>query len=361
LALTRTVGDFLPRPDKSVPTFSAPKALRALFERLGATYIKLGQFVASSPSLFPKEYVIEFQKVLDATDPVEWPVIKKVIEDELGPISNTFAYVDKKPLGSASIAQVHAATLKTGDDVVIKVQKPGIEEVLKADLGFIYIASRVLEFLQPDFERTSLAAVAGDIRSAMLEELDFQKEARNTEEFGKFLARNELLSVATAPKVYREFTTKKILTMERLYGVSILDESTLAKVAKDPEIGQAAILTALNVWTESVMKMPWFHADVHGGNRKYTAYYYDDTYISSYIPGIYIEVHEVLLLLPYRKRSLRFSVKESRQTKSLKSKSHSGHFVFNNINSSFSGQWSGGIHRFRHCRTCKREDVSSGQ
>ena len=229
--------------------------------------IKLGQFIASSPSLFPKEYVIEFQKVLDATDPLDWPVVKKVIEDELGPISRNFAYVDTKPIGSASIAQVHAAKLKTGEDVVIKVQKPGIDDILKADLGFIYISSKVLEFLQPDFERTSISAVAGDIRSAMLEEVDFEKEARNTEEFNQFLAQNNLLNVATAPRVYREFTTKKVFTMERLYGVSMLDESTLSKVAKDPEIGQAAIVTALNVWTDSVMKMPWFHADVHGGNR----------------------------------------------------------------------------------------------
>lgn len=202
LAVTNTLREFL-RPGMTT-TFSIPQALRALFERLGATYIKLGQFIASSPTLFPKEYVMEFQKCLDATDPLEWSVIQNVIEQELGPISRTFSFVDRTPLASASIAQVHAAKLKTGEDVVIKVQKPGIDQLLQADLGFIYIASRVLEFWQPDWERTSLSAVVGDIRSSMLEELDFQKEATNMEEFRRFLRENDLLQVATAPKVYRK-------------------------------------------------------------------------------------------------------------------------------------------------------------
>lgn len=203
LAVTRTLQDFLPGPTSE--EFSAPVALRKLFERLGATYVKLGQFIASSPTLFPKEYVLEFQKCLDATEELPWPVIKRVIESELGPISRTFASIDQTALASASIAQVHAATLRTGEDVVIKVQKPRIDESLKADLSFIYVASRILEFLQPDWERTSLSAIAGDIRASMLEELDFQKEATNVEEFRQFLAENNLLKVATAPRVYRKY------------------------------------------------------------------------------------------------------------------------------------------------------------
>jgi aarF domain-containing kinase len=266
MAFSDTIREFMPQVSRPTSDFSTPTVVRTFFEKLGATYIKLGQFIASSPTIFPKEYVVEFQKCLDKTDPLEWRVIKLVIEQELGPISNNFAYVDVKPLASASIAQVHAAKLKTGEDVVLKVQKPGIDASLKADLGFVYVASRVLEFLQPDWERTSLSGIVGDIRSSMLEELDFEKEAANTEEFGRFLAQNNLLNQATAPKVYRKYTTKKILTMERLHGVSMLDEETISKVTKNPEMGQLAIISALNIWTTSVMKMPWFHADVHAGN-----------------------------------------------------------------------------------------------
>ena len=161
---------------------------------------------------------------------------------------------------------MHAAKLKTGEDVVIKVQKPGIDASLKADLSFVFVASRVLEFLQPDWERTSLSGVIGDIRSSMLEELDFTKEARNTEEFRRYLAQNNLLNEAVAPKVYQEFTTKKVFTMERLHGISMLDEETISKVTKDPEVGQQAIISALNIWTQSVMEMPFFHADAEFSN-----------------------------------------------------------------------------------------------
>jgi len=261
-AVSTTVQDFLPISNAR-QDFSAHVALRKLFERLGATYIKLGQFIASSPTLFPPEYVLEFQKCLDATEPLPWSSIKEVIERELGPLSKTFSFVDEKPLASASIAQVHVARLKTGEEVVIKVQKPGIDESLKADLSFIYIAARVFEFIQPDFERTSLSAIAGDIRSSMLEELDFKKEANNLEEFRAFLRDNSLGSVATAPSVYRKYTTKKVLVMERLKGSSLVDINSISKITDNPE---ATVITALNVWTSSVLNMPWFHADVHAGN-----------------------------------------------------------------------------------------------
>ena len=269
-AVTRTIQDFLPQPSRSAEQFSTPVALRKLFERMGATYIKLGQFVASSPTLFPNDYVLEFQKCLDSTEPLEWSVIEKVIERELKlngrgrTISSVFERIDSTPLASASIAQVHTAKLKTGEEVVIKVQKPSIDEALKADLSFIYVASRVLEFLQPDFERTSLSAIAGDIRSSMLEELDFEKESQNVGEFRAFLEENGLEDVATAPKVYGEYTTKKIMVMERLNGVSMLDADQISKITNAGAEG--TIITALNVWTQSVMSMPWFHADVHAGN-----------------------------------------------------------------------------------------------
>jgi aarF domain-containing kinase len=195
---------------------------------------------------------------------LDWSVIKGVIESELGPISRSFSYVDPKPLASASIAQVHRGTLRTGEQVVIKVQKPRIDESLKADLSFIFVASRILEFLQPDWERTSLSAIAGDIRSSMLQELDFKLEANNVEDFREFLLEQKLNTVATAPRIYREFTRTRVLTMEYLDGVSLLNKEAIATItSNDPE---SIIVNALNVWTSSVQNMPFFHADVHAGN-----------------------------------------------------------------------------------------------
>ena len=106
----------------------APLVLRRLFEELGATYVKLGQFIASSPTLFPPEYTEEFEKCLDSTPPMSWDVVKPLIESELGrPISAVYKHVETSPLASASIAQVHAATLLSGEEVVIKVQKEGVQ------------------------------------------------------------------------------------------------------------------------------------------------------------------------------------------------------------------------------------------
>ncbi|KAL0382229.1 UNVERIFIED_CONTAM: putative aarF domain-containing protein kinase, chloroplastic [Sesamum calycinum] len=140
----------------------SPVYLRKLFERLGATYIKLGQFIASAPTLFPPEYVQEFQYCFDRAPSVPFQEIHQILREELGkPIDTVFEYVDPTPIASASIAQVHGARIRdTQEDVVIKVLKPGIEDILVADLNFVYIVARILEFLSPDLSRASLVLVA---------------------------------------------------------------------------------------------------------------------------------------------------------------------------------------------------------
>ncbi|CAM9511939.1 unnamed protein product [Pylaiella littoralis] len=238
----------------------AARALRLLFERLGATYIKLGQFIASSPTLFPPEYVLEFQKCLDATDPVPYSKILAIVKEELGGgarVSEEFAYIDPKPLASASVAQVHRAKLRTGEKVVLKVRKPGVEGTLQADLGFLYIASRLLEILQPELGRTSFAAIASDIRTAMLDELDFRKEAKNIEDFTEFLGKAGITD-AVAPKVYESLSSRRVLVMERLKGVALTDLDGIKDYSSNPE---ATLITALNTWSMSVMMAESFHAD----------------------------------------------------------------------------------------------------
>ena len=163
---------------------TAPSALRQLFEALGATYIKFGQFIASTPSAFPKEFVDEFQKCLDDTPPVSFGEIKRILEEEGLDIDREFYSIDPKPLATASVAQVHAAVLKgSNKEVVVKVLKPGVEDVLKADLSFALVASKVLTFLNPELNRASLVDIVSDLRSSMMEETDFRKEAKNAARF----------------------------------------------------------------------------------------------------------------------------------------------------------------------------------
>ncbi|KAG2730669.1 hypothetical protein I3760_01G305200 [Carya illinoinensis] len=232
---------------------------------MGATYIKLGQFIASAPTLFPPEYVQEFQNCFDRAPAVPFEHIQKILREELGrPIDSVYEYVDSTPIASASIAQVHGARLRgSHEDVVIKVLKPGIEDVLVADLNFVYVVARILEFLNPEFSRTSLVGIVKDIRESMLEEVDFYKEAANIESFRRYLEAMGLTQQATAPKVYQYCSTQRVLTMQRLYGVPLTDLDSITSLVSNPE---SSLITALNVWFGSLLACESFHADVHAGN-----------------------------------------------------------------------------------------------
>lgn len=239
------------------------RILRKLFQRLGATYVKLGQFIASAPSLFPEAYVREFQSCLDQTPATDFETIKRTVEAELGrPLSAVFRSFEKEPIASASVAQVHIAVLSTGREVAVKVQKPDSASVLKADLAFLYIGARVLEFLVPAIASSSVVELLAEIRSTMLQELDFRQELKNLEVFRTFLS-SGLESIAAAPRPYPELSGQRVLVMERFRGVPMTDLRGIRRYSSNPE---ATLISALNVWALSVRNCELFHADVHAGN-----------------------------------------------------------------------------------------------
>ena len=180
LAATLIVSSQNPQPKPE-------ELLRRVFEALGSTYIKLGQFIASSPTLFPEEYVQEFQNCFDRTPTVPFAKIRHIISIDLGkPVESVFESIDPVPLASASVAQVHAAVLRgSRKEVVVKVLKPEVMDTLNADLAFIYVATRVLTFLNPELKRLSLVDIVADIRASIMEEVDFRKEAKNILAFQK--------------------------------------------------------------------------------------------------------------------------------------------------------------------------------
>ncbi|MCQ6261919.1 AarF/UbiB family protein [Alcanivorax sp. MM125-6] len=240
-----------------------PRRLRHTFESLGATYIKLGQFIASSPSLFPEEYVQEFQKCLDRTPPMPFHYIREMVESELGKsLGEAFEWVDPQPLASASIAQVHAARLRNGAEVVIKVQRPGVRNVLLTDFNFLYVSARVIESLAPGLSRSALSGVVEELQAGMIEECDFLQEARNLEAFNRFLAETGNTAVV-APRPIASHTTARVLTMERFHGVPLTDLEVLRAYTDDPA---GTLVTALNTWFSSLMMCDFFHADLHAGN-----------------------------------------------------------------------------------------------
>lgn len=243
---------------------SNAKLMRETFESLGSTYIKLGQFIASTPSLFPREYVEEFQGCLDQTPKLPFSYIESVLASEFvgRDLGEIFASIDETPLASASIAQVHAAKLVSGEDVVIKVQKPGVETILYTDLNVLHWATKILEKAVPKVKFASLADIVEEIKNRMVREVDFIEEAKNIDDFSNYLHVTQN-NQAVAPKVYHQYSTRRVLTMQRFYGVPLTDFEVVKKVSKDPS---QVLITSMNTWFGSLMMCESFHADLHAGN-----------------------------------------------------------------------------------------------
>lgn len=240
-----------------------PELARDTVESLGSTYIKLGQLIASSPSLFPHEYVQAFQSCLDQTNPLPFSTIEKVLHGEFGPtLSRYYRDIDPTPLASASIAQVHAARLYSGEDVVIKVQKPGVEDILSTDFQFMQFSAMLLEKLSKHIPSSSITDMVEEIRNGMLEECDFYREADNIALYRRFLDKNAITHV-TVPAVFRAASSKRVLTMERFYGVPLSNTDEVRKRSANPE---QALIDALNTWFLSLTQCQIYHADLHAGN-----------------------------------------------------------------------------------------------
>jgi predicted unusual protein kinase regulating ubiquinone biosynthesis (AarF/ABC1/UbiB family) len=237
--------------------------LRDTMQNLGSTYIKLGQLVASSPTIFPDEYVNAFQTCLDQTPPLAYDDLLPILEDQLGiKLKTRFKHINRTPLASASIAQVHAATLISGEDVVIKIQKPNVKQLLETDFHFLQFATQMMEMINPKAWKTSIKDIVEEIRNGMLEECNFHQELRNIEEFQAFLDKMQIEHVVV-PRVYHELSSEKVLVMERFYGVPLSDIDGVRKITPEPEF---ALVQALDTWFMSLRKCQIYHADLHAGN-----------------------------------------------------------------------------------------------
>lgn len=244
----------------------SPVMLKESFEQLGTTYIKIGQFIASTPSIFPREYVEAFQGCLDQTTPMPYDYIEDVLKNELEKDGKTlaeiFSHIDPKPLASASIAQVHSAVLKNGDNVVLKVQKPNVDTIIDTDLGMMYGLTKIMDMLAPSLKFASISPIIDEIRLRMSAETDFLQEAKNIDDFQDFLKKSANQKVV-APNVYHELSTQKVLVMERFFGVSMIDDVAMRQYCKYPA---EVMADTLNTWFASLMMCNTFHADLHAGN-----------------------------------------------------------------------------------------------
>jgi predicted unusual protein kinase regulating ubiquinone biosynthesis (AarF/ABC1/UbiB family) len=243
-----------------------PKIMRRVFEELGPTYIKLGQMVASSPGLFPIRYAEEFKKCLDRVPSFPTDLAYRIIEEGLGkPVGEIFASIDEVPIAAASIAQVHGAVLKSGEDVVIKIQRPRIRERVLADMRIMGFWAKVIERTVPRVELANPVGIIEDFRATLLEEIDFRKEAANMDEFNRFFHEVGETHLA-APKVYWELTSERVLTMERFYGFKADDIEQVKRLGLDSE---RYLRIGVRGWLMTLLLDGFFHGDIHAGNLMY--------------------------------------------------------------------------------------------
>jgi predicted unusual protein kinase regulating ubiquinone biosynthesis (AarF/ABC1/UbiB family) len=239
-----------------------PELVRRAFEELGPTYIKLGQLVASSHGLFPERYCREFEKTLDRVKPFPFAEVERTLTVELGaPPDRLFAAVEPTVLASASIAQVHAATLVDGEQVVIKIQRPHIERRVAADIRILRLIAHLMQ-LAPTVELANPVGIIDDFAVTIGEELNFLLESRNMEEFNRIMGELGHADVR-APRVNVALTTRRIITMERFYGVRVDDVQAIQKSGIDSE---SKLIYGLRCWFQCMILYGFFHGDVHAGN-----------------------------------------------------------------------------------------------
>jgi predicted unusual protein kinase regulating ubiquinone biosynthesis (AarF/ABC1/UbiB family) len=242
---------------------TAPVLLRRLCEDMGPTFIKFAQIVASSGGMFPERYIIEFQKCLDRVRPFDFADVERILRSELGEDKAAqLTEIDPTPLASASIAQVHTARLEDGTNIVIKVQRPGIIRRVDADVRLMRMVARVAARLIPTAELANPVAIVDDFAATLHEELDFRKEAHNLERFNEIMT--ELgQSRVRAPVPHWSYTTRRVLVMERFLGVRVDNSDEIVARGIDAE---AALVTGMRAWFQSVVLYGFFHGDVHAGN-----------------------------------------------------------------------------------------------
>jgi ubiquinone biosynthesis protein len=239
------------------------KEIPQTFADLGPTYVKFGQIIASSPGAFGEPLSREFRSLLDSVPPADPDEVHKLFKQELGDDpANLFKSFDETPIASASIAQVHFATLHSGEEVVVKIQRPGIRRRVAADLQILKRFAQVVELAKLG-RRLSAQDVVADFSDNLAEELDFRLEAQSMDAWISHLQGSSLGKNIRVPQVHWNFTSERVLTMERVSGVRIDDVAAIRKAGFDgTELVKALLFSVF----EGGLKHGLFHGDLHAGN-----------------------------------------------------------------------------------------------
>ncbi|OBJ71037.1 hypothetical protein A5643_08530 [Mycobacterium sp. 1274756.6] len=239
------------------------KQIPQTFSDLGPTYVKFGQIIASSPGAFGEPLSKEFRSLLDAVPPADPAEVHKLIVEELGAEpTELFASFDDTPIASASIAQVHFATLHSGEEVVVKIQRPGIRRRVAADLQILKRFAQLVEIAKLG-RRLSAQDVVADFADNLAEELDFRIEAQSMQTWVNHLHASPLGKNIKVPDVHWDFTTRRVLTMERVAGIRIDNAKAIREAGFD---GVELVKALLFSTFEGGLRHGLFHGDLHAGN-----------------------------------------------------------------------------------------------
>ncbi|CAM3249929.1 ubiquinone biosynthesis regulatory protein kinase UbiB [Pseudomonas floridensis] len=249
---------WLPR---SKSELSRGARFRLALQDLGPIFIKFGQLLSTRRDLLPEDIADELMLLQDRVPPFDQNLAIKLIEEQLGArICDVFSRFDETPLASASVAQVHAARLKTGEEVVVKVVRPGLKPIIGQDLAWLFILARTAERVSADARLLHPVQVVMDYEKTIYDELDLLREAANSSQLRRNFEGSDLLYV---PQVYWDWCRPKVLVMERIYGVQVTDLATLADQRTDMKL---LAERGVEIFFTQIFRDSFFHADMHPGN-----------------------------------------------------------------------------------------------
>jgi ubiquinone biosynthesis protein len=238
--------------------------LRLSFEELGPSFVKIGQLLATREDIFPPVFIKELKKLQNKVKPIPFEESKAIVEESLGqPIDKVFESLDPNPIGTASIGVVYKATLKSGERVVVKVRRPGIEKILKTDFEIVRFIVAQIEKVSADVRYLGLSRVINDFFKATSNELNFLTEAKNGQRLKSNLDLIDADKILVIPKVYSEYSSPSVLVMDYLDGKPFNEIRNLAELGP---VMEAKLIRSVEMFAQTLLKDGFFHADLHGGN-----------------------------------------------------------------------------------------------